>query len=102
MNLLTDLVGCFADPPPRLSLKRPPEHPSVIQTRFLLYTRDNRASHHTPQVFLYDDESKSISKSNFNASKSLKIIIHGFKGSGSDVGAIIGANLLLDLVRVKE
>ncbi|XP_076179795.1 pancreatic triacylglycerol lipase isoform X2 [Ptiloglossa arizonensis] len=89
-----DLVGCFADPPPHLTLKRPPEHPSIIQTRFLLYTRDKRES---PESLQYGDDFKSILKSQFDPKKPLKIVIHGYKGSGSDVGSILLVRSLLDL-----
>ncbi|XP_034185022.1 pancreatic triacylglycerol lipase isoform X1 [Osmia lignaria lignaria] len=89
-----DLVGCFADPPPRLTLKRPPEHPNVIQTRFLLYTRTRRES---PDSLQYGDDFTSILHSRFNTSKPLKVIIHGYKGSGSDVGAILLVQALLNL-----
>ncbi|XP_015116231.1 pancreatic lipase-related protein 2 [Diachasma alloeum] len=93
-----DLVGCFADPQrPSISLKRRPEDPSVIQTKFLLYTRETREKHEEPEVLYYDDEAKSITKSHFNATRAVKVIVHGFKGSGSDVGGIRGANSLLNL-----
>ncbi|XP_034185024.1 pancreatic triacylglycerol lipase isoform X2 [Osmia lignaria lignaria] len=91
-----DLVGCFADPPPRLTLKRPPEHPNVIQTRFLLYTRTRRES---PDSLQYGDDFTSILHSRFNTSKPLKVIIHGYKGSGSDVGAILLVQALLNLTQ---
>ncbi|XP_012135888.1 pancreatic triacylglycerol lipase isoform X2 [Megachile rotundata] len=86
--------GCFADPPAGLSLKRPPEHPNVIQTRFLLYTRARRES---PDNLQYSDNFSSILESRFDATKSLKVIIHGYKGSGSDVGTILIVQALLDM-----
>ncbi|XP_018375101.1 PREDICTED: pancreatic lipase-related protein 2-like [Trachymyrmex cornetzi] len=89
-----DLLGCFADPPQHLSIKRAPEHPSVIQTRFFLYTRADRQK---PEPLQYGDDLKSIVHSRFNVSKPLRVLIHGFKGSGSDVGAILGINFLLDI-----
>nr|XP_012220760.1 PREDICTED: pancreatic triacylglycerol lipase-like [Linepithema humile] len=90
-----DLVGCFADPPQHLSIRRPPEHPRVIQTRFFLYTRTDRQD---PQVLQYGDNQKSIVHSQFNTSKPLKVLIHGYKGSGSDASFVHGINLLLDTV----
>ncbi|XP_043288388.1 pancreatic lipase-related protein 2-like isoform X2 [Venturia canescens] len=87
-----DLLGCFSDP--ALPLKRPPEHPSVIQTRFLLYTRERIDA---PEVVAYGDATESMRSSHFNATRKLKVIIHGFKGSGSDPGAIFGAKSLLEL-----
>ncbi|XP_072757849.1 pancreatic triacylglycerol lipase [Anoplolepis gracilipes] len=89
-----DLVGCFADPPQHLSIKRPPEHPRVIQTRFFLYTRVDRQN---PEPLQYGDNLRSIVHSRFNVTKHLKVLIHGYKGSGSDIGAILGVNLLLDI-----
>ncbi|KAM0733961.1 Pancreatic triacylglycerol lipase [Formica fusca] len=88
-----DLVGCFTDPPQHLSIKRPPQHPSVIQTRFFLYTRVDRQN---PEPLQYGDDLRSIVHSRFNVTKHLKVLIHGYKGSGSDIGAIRGVNLLLD------
>ncbi|KAK9298987.1 hypothetical protein QLX08_007896 [Tetragonisca angustula] len=87
-------VGCFADPPSRLTLKQSPEHPNVIQTRFLLYTRAKRES---PKNLRYDDDSKSILQTQFDSAKPLKVVIHGYKGSGSDIGAILMVQGLLDL-----
>ncbi|KAI4478386.1 hypothetical protein M0804_012040 [Polistes exclamans] len=90
-----DLVGCFADPPAaHLSFKRPPEHPNVIKTKFLLYTRSNREN---PKIVTYADQSESLLESRLNVSKQLKVIIHGFKGSGNDNSLIRGINALLDL-----
>ncbi|XP_032675759.1 pancreatic triacylglycerol lipase-like [Odontomachus brunneus] len=89
-----DLVGCFAVPPSHLSIKRPPEHPNVIQTKFFLYTRANRQN---PELLEYGDNLKSILHSHFNTSNPLKVMIHGFKGSGSDVSVILSVNLLLDI-----
>jgi len=91
---ITDLVGCFADPP-QLSIKRPPEHPSVIQTRFFFHTRADRRN---PESLQYGDNLRSIVHSRFNASKLVKVLIHGYKGSGSDIGVVLGADLLLDIV----
>lgn len=88
-------MGCFADPPPHLSIKRPPEHPSVIQTKFFFYTRTNRGN---PELLQYGDKMWSIEHSRFNSSMHLKVLVHGFKGSGNDVGVLYGANLLLDMV----
>ncbi|CAK9817776.1 Pancreatic triacylglycerol lipase [Anthophora plagiata] len=89
-----DLVGCFADPLGNLAFQKPPEHPSVIQTRFLLYTRSNREA---PESLHYGDDFKSIHQSRFNSARHLKVVIHGYKGSGSDVGAMRLVQSLLDL-----
>lgn len=95
MKNISDLLGCFADPQQHLSIKRAPEHPSIIQTRFFLYTRADRQK---PEPLQYGDDLKSIIHSRFNVSKPLRVLIHGFKGSGSDVGAKLGINFLLDIV----
>lgn len=91
-------VGCFADFPPHLSFRRPPQHPNVIQTRFLLYTRANKD---VPDVIVYGDNLRSLNESRFNASKPLNVICHGYKGSGTDTGAILGAHTWLDLASCK-
>jgi hypothetical protein len=40
-----------------------------------------------------------MNQSNFNAKKEkLKVIIHGYKGSGNNEGAVAGAQLFLQLV----
>lgn len=67
----------------------------MIQTRFFLYTREERQN---PEALQYGDGSRSIVRSQFNVTKSLRVLIHGYKGSGNDVGAILAANLLLDIV----
>ncbi|XP_012256057.2 pancreatic lipase-related protein 2-like isoform X2 [Athalia rosae] len=89
-----DFVGCFADPPAQLSLKRPPEHPDKINTQFLLYTRENPQ---VPKFLVYGDGLQSISKSTYNATRNTKAFIHGFRGSGNDVGLTLGAKSILEV-----
>ncbi|XP_015592390.1 pancreatic triacylglycerol lipase isoform X2 [Cephus cinctus] len=89
-----EFVGCFVDSPQHLSLKRPPEHPNVINTRFLLYTRTGKEM---PEVIEYGDSFRSIIGSKFDFEKQLKVIVHGYKGSGNDEGAIFGARSFLAL-----
>lgn len=88
------MLGCFVDrqSPP---VKRAPQHPNVIKTQFFLYTRSEREN---PEVIKYGDNFESIKRSKFNVSNPFKIIVHGYKGSGNDVGAIRGANALLEVV----
>ncbi|KAK2582798.1 hypothetical protein KPH14_005058 [Odynerus spinipes] len=87
-------IGCFGNPQSHIPSKRPPEHPDVIQTKFYLYTRANRK---TPDIIQYADQSESLLHSGFNISNELKVVVHGFKGSGSDYGLIRGINAFLDL-----
>uniref|UniRef100_A0ABD2XJV1 phospholipase A1 n=1 Tax=Trichogramma kaykai TaxID=54128 RepID=A0ABD2XJV1_9HYME len=77
-----DHLGCFSDRQP-LALKRPPQHPSVIKTEFYLYTRANR---NEPDQLEYGDKLQSMKQTRFNASKPLKVVIHGYKGSGKNAG----------------
>lgn len=67
----------------------------MIQTRFLLYSRAKREY---PESLRYGDDFKSIFRSGFDPTKTLKVIIHGYKGSGSDAGAILLAQTFLDVV----
>ena len=63
--------------------------------RFLLCTRSGRE--------IYDDDSKSILQSQFDSAKFLKVVIHkGYKGSGSDIGAILTVQFLLDLIIIQS
>ena len=94
MLQISDHLGCFTDRQ-LLTLKRPPQHPSVIKTEFHLYTRENRSD---PISLEYGDKLQSMNQAKFNASKPLKVIIHGFKGSGNDSGALAGVHAFLDLV----
>ncbi|OXU19427.1 hypothetical protein TSAR_004763 [Trichomalopsis sarcophagae] len=88
-----ELLGCFTDRQP-LALKRPPQDPSVIKTQFHLYTREKRKE---PDILNYGDKLQSMSQSKFNGTRKLKVIIHGYKGSGNNEGAIAGVQAFLDL-----
>lgn len=55
-----------------------------------------------PEPLQYGDNLRSIVHSRFNVTKHLKVVIHGFKGSGSDIGVILGVNLLLDIVMFND
>lgn len=93
--LRPEMLGCFSERMQPLALKRPPQHPSVIKTQFYLYTREKRKD---PDRLEYGDELESMNQASFNASKKLRVIIHGFKGSGNNEEAIAGAHAFLDLV----
>ncbi|XP_075204239.1 pancreatic triacylglycerol lipase-like [Anomaloglossus baeobatrachus] len=76
-------VGCFSDAKPWAgTIDRPITKlswdPSKINTRFLLYTRNNQNSF---QVISATNPS-SISSSNFRTSRKTRFVIHGFTDSG--------------------
>ncbi|KAL4236540.1 hypothetical protein ACF0H5_004925 [Mactra antiquata] len=72
-------LGCFSNGPPFLDLlHRPlsvgPESPSTIQTRFLLYTRENGRQ----ERVLDTSSGATMESSGFSTSRNTKIIVHGF------------------------
>ncbi|XP_072280895.1 pancreatic triacylglycerol lipase-like [Pyxicephalus adspersus] len=78
-------LGCFSDENPFSgTLQRPishlPSSPDKINTRFLLYTRDN------PNIFqeISAVNSETIKASNFLRSRKTRFIIHGFIDSGEN------------------
>nr|CAD7193722.1 unnamed protein product [Timema douglasi] len=93
-NLLGDnMVGCFATQRKHSPLKKTPESPEIVDTKFWLYTPSNITS---PQLIQYGDRLYSLEKSDFQYDLPVKVLIHGFKGSGKDKGAIRGAHAFLD------
>ncbi|CAF4198821.1 unnamed protein product, partial [Rotaria sordida] len=75
MNVCYDDYGCFTSGPPfGLTLHRPiallPDPPEVIDTRFLLYTRQ------------FKDKGQAISRhttlGTWDRTKATKILVHGF------------------------
>ncbi|OCT71291.1 hypothetical protein XELAEV_18034269mg [Xenopus laevis] len=84
-NVCYDRLGCFSDEAPwGGTLQRPiarlPDSPEHINTRFLLFTRDN------PDTFqeIKALNPSAISTSNFKASRKTRFIIHGFIERGTD------------------
>ncbi|XP_075071210.1 pancreatic triacylglycerol lipase-like [Mixophyes fleayi] len=78
-----DRLGCFSDAAPYSgTVERPftrlPSTPEQINTRFLLFTRDNQNSY---QVISAVDPS-TISSSNFRTSRKTRFLIHGYTASG--------------------
>ncbi|XP_069837853.1 pancreatic lipase-related protein 2-like [Dendropsophus ebraccatus] len=78
-----DRLGCFTNHYPwagtmQRPLSRLPWAPEKINTRFLLYTKDNLNSHQE----LSAKNTHSISKSNFRPNRKTHIIIHGFLDDG--------------------
>ena len=96
------MVGCFSMPRSQLSpLKKIPQAPETVDTKFLLITR-NLLLENSSDWLVYGDEQKSLKRSNFDTALPTKIIVHGFKGSGQDKGALDIADALLKLVRLLE
>lgn len=67
----------------------------IIQT-FSIF----RELRNVSQLIRYDDNGNSLEESSFDPSKPLKVLIHGFKGSGRDKGALGGVQAFLQLVGV--
>ncbi|KAI8774315.1 Pancreatic lipase- protein 2 [Biomphalaria glabrata] len=72
-------LGCFTLDPPFNNTQWLPQSPSVVNTRFLLYTRHNPTTGHR----LDADNSSSITSSHLTGDKDIKILIHGFLQYGS-------------------
>nr|CAD7589660.1 unnamed protein product [Timema genevievae] len=90
---VTHMVGCFTTQRKHSPLKKTPESPEIVDTKFWLYTLSNITS---PQLIQYGDRLYSLEKSDFQYDLPVKVLIHGFKGSGKDKGAIRGAQAFLD------
>ncbi|XP_040217465.1 pancreatic lipase-related protein 2-like isoform X2 [Rana temporaria] len=78
-----DRLGCFSnDSPWAWTLQRPiprlPWSPEKINTRFLLYTRDNLNTYQEISAV----QNKTIKESNFKTFRNTQIIIHGFLDNG--------------------
>lgn len=73
-------------------LMKVPDSPEDVNTKFWLYRRENSSK----QLIKYGDG--SIRQSSFNALLPVKILIHGYKGSGDDPGALEGATAFLKQV----
>lgn len=76
-------LGCFSITGKYFSLtRRPvvvlPQSPEEINTKFLLFTRLNKAS---PHSLIYNN-ADSVLRSKFSSSRPTKLIIHGFLGDG--------------------
>uniref|UniRef100_A0A2C9LZ68 Lipase domain-containing protein n=1 Tax=Biomphalaria glabrata TaxID=6526 RepID=A0A2C9LZ68_BIOGL len=72
-------LGCFTLDPPFNNTQWLPQSPSVVNTRFLLYTRHNPTTGHR----LDTDNSSSMTSSHLTGDKDIKILIHGFLQYGS-------------------
>ena len=98
LSSVTDMVGCFPMPRTQISpLKKPPQPPETVDTKFILITRSSLATN-SSFMLKYGDNQKSLILANFDNTLPTKMIIHGFKGSGQDRGAQDIASAFLDLV----
>jgi ABC-type uncharacterized transport system fused permease/ATPase subunit len=77
-----------------------------VGTTFLLFTRKNGNTINHAEKLSIDDaqiitsgSQQSILESDFDLQRPVKIIIHGFRGSGKDKGALSGVDAFLNLVR---
>ena len=75
-------------------------------TTFLLFTRKNGDIINRAETLNTEDaqiitigSKKFLLESDFDLRRPVKIIIHGFKGSGKDKGALAGVDAFLNLVR---
>jgi hypothetical protein len=105
--IIPDGVGCFTGPRKIAPLKKFPESPETVGTTFMLFTRQNGTIKNHAATLNIDDVQivssgegqQSILYSNFDTRRPVKIIIHGFRGSGKDRGALYGVDAFLNLVR---
>lgn len=74
-----DHIGCFSNARPYNNAKgHLPESPDHIQTKFLLYTRQNPT--HAQMLNPYDRS--TVSGSNFDGHKNTVFITHGYQDDG--------------------
>ncbi|XP_024080837.1 pancreatic triacylglycerol lipase-like [Cimex lectularius] len=84
-----ELLGCFpADSP----LKKGPQAPSDVETKFFLYTRTT-----SEELIAYGDDRGSLRASDFRPERPTKFLVHGFKGSGKDRSARAIAAALIEI-----
>ena len=70
------VVGCFDNNPPYDNAAlEVPQSPEVIDTHYVLFTQE---SPNNPEVLSYNIDDQVIKESSFNASRWLRIIVHGF------------------------
>ena len=86
--------GCFRDEGPFDYLDTLPASPEVINTTFVLYTRDNPKD----GDLLDYTNSTTLIKSNFKDKCSVKIVIHGFGCTGKDPWVLQMSEALLFVV----
>ena len=70
------VVGCFDNHPPfDNAASEIPQAPELIDTHFLLFTQEAPTN---PEILPYSVDDQVIKESSFNASRWLRIIVHGF------------------------
>lgn len=99
MFLFSDNVGCFARAKSTSPLKKTPQSPDDLDTKFWLFTRSNPTD---PEELTYGDKRQSIVNSSFASNKATKVIAHGYKGSSKDEGAIAYVSEFLKMVNPLE
>ncbi|KAK4874998.1 hypothetical protein RN001_011420 [Aquatica leii] len=90
-----DVVGCFDSPHMLTPLKKVPESPSSIGTKFYLFRRDVQFS--DPQILKYEDSGQSVNSSKIDPNRSVKVIIHGYMGSWLEDGPLNTAQTYLKI-----
>lgn len=77
-------LGCFENGAAFISMGRPiniaPQSPSEINTRFMLYTRQNQAN--GSLEFLNANNFASLKNSYFSSARPTKVVVHGFLQTG--------------------
>lgn len=103
--LIPDDVGCFTAPRKISPLKKSPESPESVGTTFLLFTRKSGIINHEETLntdhaqIIASGSQQTILESDFDLRRPVKLIIHGFRGSGRDKGALSGVDAFLNQVR---
>ncbi|KAF5287804.1 hypothetical protein FQR65_LT12172 [Abscondita terminalis] len=95
MEIEENIVGCFDLPHMLSPLKKIPENPSIINTKFYLFKRNVKFSN--PETLNYGDNGLSVRASRINVNNSVKVIIHGYTGSWIDDGPLNTAQKYLEL-----
>ncbi|KAG8435843.1 hypothetical protein GDO86_013697 [Hymenochirus boettgeri] len=85
-NICYDNIGCFTDDAPYggtflRSLGLLPESPQQIQTRYLLFTRENPNDFQEVPAL----NPSTVKESNFKASRKSHFVIHGYTDSGTTI-----------------
>lgn len=96
MFFISDIVGCFTLPHKNSPLQKIPQDPTLLQTKFYLYT--TKIDFSKPEILYYDDNGKSLEESTYNHSRPLKVIVHGYMSKWNEKGTLIIANAYLKLV----
>ncbi|KAJ9591619.1 hypothetical protein L9F63_001833 [Diploptera punctata] len=85
-----------------------PEAPEVLETKFILFSSINTTHSHADTLNISDahiinadgNGLQYLLDSNFDPRRPLKMIIHGYKGSGRDGGTLLGVDAFLKMENV--